>query len=43
MMWRAAVLLMLLALAACEANPLDAAAWRWTGGDRPDLAATPVP
>ena len=43
MIRRTAILLLLLGLAACQANPLEAAAWRWTGGDQPDRAATPVP
>lgn len=43
MIRRTLVLLLLLGLAACQDNPLEAYAWRLTGGDHPDRAAAPVP
>ncbi len=43
MIRRTLVLLVLLGLAACQGNPLEAYAWQLTGGDQPDRAAAPVP
>jgi hypothetical protein len=40
---RIAILATLFALAACENNPLEAQAWRWTGGAQTSEAIAPAP